>query len=187
MSDYTWKEIERRFNELVPLMNGARLDFQWGSVPKNVMVAGCGNSSALDKFYAISALAGQKLMQNMNRIDLENIEELKNENNPVKFWFESLKVFSGKFEPDYLGEQLDRNTGQSMGSIFIGRINKIAEVSSVQCINYSISFPDNIISTDTLKSTNQEIVKQSFWDKYAVPIIVSVIASVIAGIILLFL
>ena len=187
MSDnYSWKELESRFNELSPQMTGARMDVQWGSVPKRFSIVGCGNMNALDKYYAISSIAGKKLLDSMKKSDIENNDELKNENNPIMFWLKALKEFSGRFEPEYLGQQNDMITGESLGAIYIGRIYNITDVSAIQCINYSFSYPEKQ-TADIDKTKVENIIKQSFWDKYLVPIIVSVIASLIAGIILFFL
>lgn len=31
--NYTWKELIEKFKELIELLKGLRLDYQWGSVP----------------------------------------------------------------------------------------------------------------------------------------------------------
>ena len=185
MSNYTWKELEQKFNELAPQMSGARMDVQFGSVPTRYDIVGCGNSTALDKYYAYSAIAGQKLLNLFDKSELDKNEELRNEKHPVLFWLKSLREYSGKFVPDFIGDQTDFKTGKSLGGVFVGRIQNIAEVSALQCTNYSFSFPDVVIDETGKQKVDNSVNEQTFWNKYLIPIVVSVIASVIAGIILL--
>ena len=185
MSNYTWKELEQKFSELAPQMSGARMDVQYGSVPTRYDIVGCGNQTALDRYYSYSVIAGQKLLSSSNKSEFDKSEELRGENNPVLFWLKVLREYSGKFVPDFIGNQTDFKTGESLGAIFVGRIQNIAEVSAIQCINFSLLFPD-IVADETAKPhMNNSVKEETFLNKYLIPIIVSVIASVIAGIILL--
>lgn len=139
MNEYSWKELSKLFEELSSKLYGARIDFEWGSVPKRATLVGCGDVILKDKFYALSKIAGKKLMNVINKNDYSELKEIKD---PISFWFYSLKVFSKRFEFDFQAEETDGKLNKT-GIIYLGRIMSVAEVSSNMCLTFYNQFPDD--------------------------------------------
>ncbi len=178
MSTYSWKELSIFFDELSPKMLNSRLDYQWGSVPSNwSLVTYCDNYTR-DRFITLVQISGTKLKELMN--DKHNIEELKKEKDPVRFWYYALKNFSTAFKTDLIAQHKD-NEGINLGNIYIGSIYNVAKISANLCMQFSIKYPDHKIK----ELSNIIDKKELFWEKYAVPIIITVVGGLIVGLILM--
>lgn len=173
MNDYTWKELAQKFEDLQPSMENARLDYQWGSIPKIWSLGGC-DQITRDRFYTLAKIAGLKLSV---LLDKDKHEDLKNEKNFLRFWYYSLKIFSGKFQIQIATVQKDKE-GNVIGPVNLGHIYDVAIVSSNMCMEFATMFQSNI------SHSKEESKFKNFYDKYAIPIIVTVIGGLIVGLVM---
>ncbi|OGU55960.1 MAG: hypothetical protein A2V66_12580 [Ignavibacteria bacterium RBG_13_36_8] len=175
---FDWLMLEKRFNDLETKMKGARVDVQHGSVPEEWRVAGCPNET-LQEFYCLSNIAGNKLLQVLEKRK-EQFKEICNEPDPVKRWFKGIWHIGKNYDIDYIGEQLDAD-GQSMGSIFMGRIDNIAKSSALFCLELESLFPER---EEIANRTEANKTSSKLWSDYAKPIIIGILVGIITALIL---
>jgi len=111
-----------------------------------VHLAAYNDQNSRDKFITLSHIAGSKLLEVINKNDYE---DLKDVSDPVKFWCYSLKLFSGKFKVELIGEQKD-DEGNKLGLIYVGNINDVCNVSSNTCMQFSTQYPDSNIRKEVI-------------------------------------
>ena len=121
-------------------MASIRLDIQWGAAGEHLRLAGGYNRNLEKRFYALSAITGQKLITLLPRMSGVD-EDVLNENDPAHCWFKGIWKISGNFEFGVYGEQ-KTDEGESAGFIYTGSIPNIADASSVFCLELSSKFPE---------------------------------------------
>ena len=153
MNEYSWKELAKLFEELGAKLGKARLDFQWGNVPPNAHLAAYNDQNSRDRFITLSQIAGSKLLEVINK---DEYEDLKVITDPIKFWFYSLKVFSGRFKVELVAEQKD-DEGNNIGFVYVGNIYDVCNVSSNTCMQFSAQYSDSNIKKNE-KLSNDGVV-----------------------------
>jgi hypothetical protein len=179
----TWHELESKFSELIPAMFGARVDGQWGSAGEFWRVAACHDVNVRKRFEALALIAGQKLLKMLQPGNNPD-DELLNETDPVVRWYKGLWKISGNLEYRTPGQELD-DDGNVVGHIHSGTIRNVADASATFCLELVARHPEE----QAKPVTSQEEMHlqdraQGFWDKYGVPIIIAVIATVVGGLLL---
>ena len=132
--NYSWKELEVKFEELSDSLKGLRLDYQWGSVPPIYMLASWNDNISLNRFKETSAIAGTKLLTSYK--NLSGFEEVFLSSDPITVWYNTLRLFSGQFNIDLVADQT--KDGVSIGAVYHGSINNVVSVSAMSCMRLTI-------------------------------------------------
>lgn len=145
-------------------MTGIRLDIQWGAAGEYFRLAGGYNRNLEKRFYALSAIAGQKLIEALPSMPAVD-EDVLNESNPAHCWFKGIWKISGNFEFGIYGEQIT-DAGDSAGFIYTGSIHNIAEASSVFCLELSAQFPEaGEVSPEIESQTEENQTQEEGWKR----------------------
>lgn len=128
--NYSWKELQQKFEELTEPLIGLRLDYQWGSIPSIYSLAGGGsNLVALNKFRTLAYLAGNKLDEEYK--SLEDFSEVFAVKGSINIWYNFLRLFSGQFNIGLVGDQTVN--GVSIGAVYHGSIMMLL-VYHLKCV-----------------------------------------------------
>jgi len=128
----TWHDLEKAFKEMVPSMQGARADGQWGYSGEYWRVAASISKNVRKRFEALASIAGEKLLEQLN-LSKEPDKELIAEKDPIARWYKGIWKISNNFESDFPGRDMDDN-GNVVGYSYSGRIYDVAEASATFCL-----------------------------------------------------
>jgi hypothetical protein len=178
----SWQELETRFSEVVPGMKGARVDGQWGSAGEYWRVAAYFDLNTKKLFETIARIAGKKLEEVLQSGRTPD-DELLAEGDPAIRWYKAIWKISGAFQHMMPGQELDKDDNV-VGVIYLGSIPDIAECSVTLCLEMQARHPEKqAVPVQQTPGDNLSSF-QRFWDKYGVPIITAIIATIIGGLLL---
>jgi hypothetical protein len=178
----SWQELEKKFSEVTHSMQGARVDGQWGSAGENWRVAAYFDLDAKKRFEAIARIAGKKL-EEVLQLGHNPDDELLPEVDPAVRWYKAIWKISGAFHEMMPGQERDEE-GKVVGNIFLGSIPNVVESSVTLCLELQATYPDMQTLTVQENPSNKVSYFQSFWGKYGAPILITIIATIIGGVIL---
>lgn len=126
-----WRDLEKRFRELERVLQYSRIDGQDGAAGEFWRVAGGPNRDAVERFEAVSAMAGIRLSKDFPML-VKNYPEVLAESDDKIRWYKSLRYILGRFEHGFLAEQKNED-GSSAGFITTGSIMDPASASVTLC------------------------------------------------------
>lgn len=129
--ELNWKQLSNEFALLVEKMRGSRIDYQWGSVPRQSYLTAITDRITKDRFTALCSICGSKIILEKNVI--KRFPELKLFTDPVVAWFQALKELSNSFVLRIATDQKDFQ-GNSIGMIYQGNVLEPASCSSNLCL-----------------------------------------------------
>jgi hypothetical protein len=153
--EFSWKELQVKFEELEGFLVGLRLDYQWGSVPSIYSLAGGSNLIALNQFKTLAYLAGNKLVENYK--SLKEFAEIFAVKEPINIWYNLLRLYSGQFNIGLVGDQTVK--GISIGAVYHGSLYDVVGISSQMCMRLIV------IKTKPKKQNNSTKTTTSRNDK----------------------
>jgi hypothetical protein len=158
----TWKSLEDDFSRLSNPMQFVRLDFQWGAAGDRFTLAGPTDPTTERKFWALAGMAGGKLEE---LIGLAALADIPKTDSDEERWILALRLLSGSVRDSHYAEQLD-NEGNSLGLIFMGSIDRVADASASLCLTLEgMSAPhtsrpfEAILSAPRYRGVNDHWVK----------------------------
>jgi hypothetical protein len=182
----TWNELEIRFSQLAQEMLGARVDGFWRSNEEVWRVAGYSDSNAKKRFEAIALMAGKKLSEVLEAGNDIN-DEILAENDPIVRWYKGIWKISGNFKRFPTAREEDKN-GNVVGYIYGGNILNIVDASATFCLELAAQYPEeHPEEREPPESSPQDSRFKRLTDKYAIPIVKTIIGGLIVGIILIFI
>jgi len=122
-----WQELEERFKQLIPEMKNSFIQVQSGGIPEKYRLGGPEIGHLETEFLALSASAGELLIQNSA---LRN-PKILSEENPETRWFKALYLETKQIGSPMLGTQTV--PGEEPKAFIIDRIREPARVSSSYC------------------------------------------------------
>jgi hypothetical protein len=165
----TWPELEQQFRALNPAARTLRLDRTWGTGTVERWFTICEDGLARQRFEALATLAAQ-LLKSSGGPDLG--DEFAPASDLLTLWYQAVWKLVGPSETPMFGEAWE--DGKARGSVFSGRIYKLAEASAVAALRLQAIFPPPPAPT---------AAGPSFWDKWAVPIIGGLIVTIVGGVV----
>jgi hypothetical protein len=130
----TWSELERRFQELEPLLQYTRIDGQTGSSGDHWRMAGSAGRDAEDRFEAVAKMASAKLFQELPD-EVAQYNELASESDALVRWYKALRYIGRRYEASPHIFQDTNEDGSSAGFIHLGSINRPAAASATLCLS----------------------------------------------------
>jgi hypothetical protein len=129
----SWHELERRFQELEPLLQYTRIDGQTGAAGEHWRMAGSAGRDAEDRFEAVARMASEKLFLEMeNEVDQYN--DLASESDPLIRWYKALQYIGRRYETSgHIVREMNED-GSPGGFIYTGSINGPAAASATLCL-----------------------------------------------------
>jgi hypothetical protein len=180
----SWRELESNFRDLEPVLKFTRVDGQWGSAGDYWSVVGSNDPYPIKRFEAIARIAGEKLRNSLQETP-DPPQDVVGEPDPAICWYKGVARISRSMKTDYPGEHFDKK-GDSLGFIYTGRIDRIAEASAIFCLELSGTFPEPVPPTVPIDKQEMKVSKlRVFWDKYGSQILIGIVVTVVGGIILL--
>jgi hypothetical protein len=129
----SWHELERRFQELEPLLQYTRIDGQTGAAGEHWRMAGSAGRDAEDRFEAVARMASEKLFLEMeNEVDQYN--DLASESDPLIRWYKALQYIGRRYETSGHIVREMNDDGSPGGFIYTGSINSPAAASATLCL-----------------------------------------------------
>jgi hypothetical protein len=176
----TWTDLEKQFHGLEAQLRFARLDGHWGGTAgEHWRVAGALDSVASRRFEALAALAGQKLRAVVSQHSTA-FEHVHSAPDGATAWYRSLARTSSAFRNDLVAYERDDN-GNICGHIYGGSLERPAESSAVLCLQLQAEYADEPLASEAPREPEHS---PTFLEKYAVPILIGVIATVVGGLLL---
>lgn len=127
----SWSELERRFEELEPGLNGARLDHQTGTDGESWRLAASFNAVSSTRFESLSTIAGQKLLSDLGLDGLP--QEVRDAPDDRHRWYSWLARNYRFYKPGSVGHHMDED-GNPVGWIATGTIYQPGAVSAAHCL-----------------------------------------------------
>jgi hypothetical protein len=157
----TWAELERRFHELQPQLQGARLDRQRDDYGERWHIA-ASNALAKAKFEALSAMAGAKLTQLSSTAQFT--PEIVSAPDHAMQWYRLLA--SRYYRDDLFYEYTDAEGKPTDRWGTLGSIDDPAAVAAYHCLQLSPADDDlpkgnRIVMTNILSGPNSRVNVQS--------------------------
>ena len=154
----TWLELEARFRDVTHSFRFVRLDAQWGSSGEHWRLAGGHDVTLSRRFESLAALGGQKLR---SFLPAES-ELLAHSPEPKVVWYRALWKLGGYMKHQNYALERDKE-GKTIGTIYLGSIERPAEASAVFCLEASgtyeeVSSSDQAEPTDSVATVRSEEV-----------------------------
>ena len=156
----TWNELSQQFRELLEPLKSTRLDAQWGSSGEYWRFAGSSNKNAVNRYKALSQIAGKKLEGILTPGNTTHAELLAEKNLSWR-WYKAIWKLSGNFDYGFIAEEKNQN-GEHLGYIQTGTIHDIADAASVLCLEISSEYPEG---NEVEKTDNSGFNKYLNWIK----------------------
>ena len=162
----SWKELEEEFFKLKETLQSSRIDVQWGDSGEYWRIAGSVYKTVAQRFKQLACVAGEKLLE---ADQIKIYKEIINENDPEVRWYKGIKnLLDNSFEFEFYGAMRDDNNNV-IGHIRASSLYNIAEHSSNLCLKMISKEKDNKKTVGIFNKV---------WDKYAVGIIIGIVAIV---------
>lgn len=174
----TWAEVRQQFEDMKVTARTLRLERTWGSGTREERwFTICEDSLARERFEAVAMIAAQ-LLEASSGLDLG--DEFSPAPDQVTHWYQVVWKLVGPSETPMYGT-ISRD-GKSQGSVFSGRIYRLAEASAVAALKLQATLPSHPSRADVV-AVPPTTVAQSFWDKWMTPIVIAVVGTVVGGVI----
>ncbi len=171
----SWPELQQQFSDLKVAARTLRLDRTWGTGTTEHWFTICEDQLAKQRFEALAVLAAQ-LIQVSGGLDLG--DEFSPPPDLLHMWYQVVWHLVGPTNSPMYGQAW--NDGKDMGSVFSSSIYKLAEASAVAALKLQALLPPP-----------KPAVRQSFWKRWVVPVwdkfAIPIIVTVVGGLILLWL
>lgn len=128
----TWLELEKRFNDLEPVLQFSSIHGQTGSSGEYWRVAGGHGRDAEDRFNAVAAMASAKLFREFGD-EVDRRPELARETDPAIRWYKALQYIGGRYREHHVGREVN-DDGSYAGHIYTGMIEHPAAASATLCL-----------------------------------------------------